>query len=533
MLCILIFFLFLTAISSFGQNNVDELFIKLDEVIEQKDQFELEKIHNIKVLTQEYSRTDSTNLNERFILTNKLHQSYFTFHYDSAVFYSRRMLKIANKIGKSDYINYSRLKIIETLLASGLFSIVKDSLKKVSTASLSDSLRVKYYYLKARLYIDMANYYQRPYYTHEFRQKVTFCLDSAISITNAKTPQYYSLKGLQNIWLEQYGEARRSFLYLFENFEIDGRQFAVDASTFAFVYNCLGEPEKELEWLLKAAIRDIKFANKEYVALRIIANRLFSQGQIKKSSHYLNIAINDAQSYGAIQRVFQISQIQPLVEAARLDLVEKQKLRLKVLVFAITFLFLLLIAVLVLLFKQYYRIKLVKDELDKSNKALSESNTKLREVNLIKEEYIAFFFKTNSDLIEKLDEYRQTIDNKLAVNKINQIRSIITRADIKREREALFRDFDTGFLNIFPDFIKRFNALFKEGDRELPDNSKHLNTNLRIFALIRLGITETDKIAHILNYSVNTINTYKTKIKNRSVVPNDEFEKEILKIQSV
>lgn len=533
MLCLLIIVLFSKGIPSNAQNEVDKLFSKLDKVIEDKEYYEQDKIHKIALLSDDYSKTDSKDLNQRFVLTNKLHQEYFTFHYDSAVLYSRRMLEIADKIGKSDFINYSRLKFIETLLASGLFSIVKDSLEEISAASLSDSLRVKYYYLKARLYIDMANYYQRPYYSRMFRRIITSCLDSAISMTNAQTPQYYSLQGLQNIWLEQYEEARGSFLYLFENFEIDGRQFAVDASTFAFVYNCLGDPEKELEWLLKAAIRDIKLANKEYVALRIIANRLFSQGQIKKSSHYLNIAINDAQNYGAIQRVFQISQIQPLVEAARLDLVEKQKLRLKVLVFVITFLFLLLIAVLVLLFKQYYRIKLVKDELDQSNKALSETNKKLREVNLIKEEYIAFFFKTNSDLIEKLDEYRQTIENKLALNKINQIGSVITRADIKREREALFRDFDTGFLNIFPDFIKRFNALFNEEDRELPDNSKHLNTNLRIFALIRLGITETDKIAHILNYSVNTINTYKTKIKNKSIVPNEEFEKEILKIQSV
>ncbi|PWD98610.1 DUF6377 domain-containing protein [Marinilabilia rubra] len=526
-------FLFVITSSVIAQDKLDSLFRRLDVVLEEKQQFEIEKSNEIERLKNRLMSSNEVELKQQFNLIDELHAAYFTFNYDSAVFYSRQLVMLANRLDEDHFISLARLKMSETLLASGLFTVVKDSLKKVAVGSLSDSLRVKYFYLKARLYIDMANYYQRPYYTKEYGKMVSACLDSALANSEKYSREYYSLRGLQNIWLQNFDEAKTDFEYLFDHFELEGRQYAVDASTFAFVYRNLGEPQKELEWLLKAAIRDIKLANKEYVALRIVANHLFEQGEIQKASHYLSIAIEDAKNYGAIQRELQISQIQPLVEAAKLDLIEKQKSRLKTYATAITILSFLVIVVLVLLFRQYKKVKKVKDELDESNHALYRTNTQLREVNLIKEEYIAFFFKTNSDLIEKLDEYRQKIDNKLALNKVSQLKSVITRADIKREREAMFHDFDTGFLNIFPDFIEKYNALFNEEDRELPANSKNLTPDLRIYALIRLGISDTTKIAHILNYSVNTINTYKTRIKNKSIVPNEDFEKEILKIQSI
>jgi len=193
----------------------------------------------------------------------------------------------------------------------------------------------------------------------------------------------------------------------------------------------------------------------------------------------------------------------------------------------------LVIIILFLLFRQLQNVKAARNEINKTNNVLQVINNKLREVNLIKEEYIGFFFKTNSDLIDKLDSYRQSIENKITMNKINELTSLITIKNIRQEREALFSSFDTAFLNIFPDFIHKYNDLFKPEDRLIPNNSKQMNTDIRIFALIRLGIFDTEKIARILNYSVNTINTYKTRIKNLSLIPNEEFEKEILKIQSI
>ncbi|MBN2807702.1 MAG: hypothetical protein JXR22_13680, partial [Prolixibacteraceae bacterium] len=281
------------------------------------------------------------------------------------------------------------------------------------------------------------------------------------------------------------------------------------------------------------AIEDIRLANKENVALINLANRLFQQGKIEQASAYLDVALEDASTFGALQRKFQISQIQPIVEAARLKINEEQKDRIKRYAIVVTLLSLLIVVILGLLFLNLQKVKAVQKEIRKTNLSLQQVNQKLREVNLIKNEYIGHFFKTNSDLIDKLEDFRQRIENKVNSRKIDDLLHLISKQNIKEEREEMYRTFDTVFLTIFPDFVNKFNALFPADDRFEINSTGQLNTDLRIFALIRLGISDTEKIAHILNYSVHTINTYKTKIKNRSVVSNDDFEKEIMKIQSI
>jgi DNA-binding NarL/FixJ family response regulator len=82
----------------------------------------------------------------------------------------------------------------------------------------------------------------------------------------------------------------------------------------------------------------------------------------------------------------------------------------------------------------------------------------------------------------------------------------------------LYFSFDKVFLKLFPDFVTFFNSLFDERDRIVLKEGQLLNTELRIFALIRMGISDTEKIAKILNYSVNTIYAYKTRVKSKSGV---------------
>jgi tetratricopeptide (TPR) repeat protein len=225
----------------------------------------MNKKDEIRVLYNQFSSIDFSNQRQRFHIVEKLHQAYFTFNYDSAVFYSRKLVDIANQLGEKGLINVARLRVSETLLASGLFAVVKDSLEEISSAALSDSLRVKYHYLNARLYIDMGNYYQGPFYSEKFSHIISAHLDSAIANAKENTHMQYSLNGLRCIWNNKYEEAKEVFSELFDRFEPTGRQYAVDASTFAFVYSALGEPGKELEWLLKAAVHDSQFGVRHYL----------------------------------------------------------------------------------------------------------------------------------------------------------------------------------------------------------------------------------------------------------------------------
>jgi len=193
----------------------------------------------------------------------------------------------------------------------------------------------------------------------------------------------------------------------------------------------------------------------------------------------------------------------------------------------------LVISFFAIIFLQLRKINKVKSILQEANNNLREVNAHLIEANKIKEEYIGYFFNVNSEYIEKIESFQKNLHRKIVAKQYNDLDNIINNTDLKKERENLFINFDKIFLKIFPNFVFEFNKLFGPEDQIMPEKGELLNTDLRIFALIRLGITDNDKIAKFLNYSVNTIYTYKTKIKNKTIVDRDLFEHKIMEIKAI
>ena len=161
------------------------------------------------------------------------------------------------------------------------------------------------------------------------------------------------------------------------------------------------------------------------------------------------------------------------------------------------------------------------------NQQLEVKNEQLEEVNKIKDEYIGRSFYINSEYINKVEKLYRSIDRKISMHRFEDLRSSLKESELGEERKSMFVDFDETFLKLFPHFIERYNELFDEPDQK-PLDKKQLTTEMRIFALIRLGITDSERIANFLNYSVHTINTYKTRVKNRSHIDNDKFESRIM-----
>ena len=129
-----------------------------------------------------------------------------------------------------------------------------------------------------------------------------------------------------------------------------------------------------------------------------------------------------------------------------------------------------------------------------------------------------------------MEKLYKAIDRKIALHRYEDIRSSLKEEELVDERKSMFVDFDETFLKLFPHFVEKYNELFDEIDQKEPESPQRLTTEIRIFALIRLGITDSDRIASFLNYSVHTINTYKTRVKNRSKVDNKLFEQRIMEI---
>jgi hypothetical protein len=194
----------------------------------------------------------------------------------------------------------------------------------------------------------------------------------------------------------------------------------------------------------------------------------------------------------------------------------------------------------IIIFRQLKKLRIADDLIQKANISLQENNRELEELNRnlstankIKNEYIGYYFNINSIYIEKLENFRTSLAKKLSSKRYEDAQATVKNLNLEEERQHLFHTFDKVFLRLFPGFINKFNALFTPGDEIVIPEGQLLSTEHRIFALIRMGIHDNDRIAKLLGYSVNTIYSYKNRIKNRSVIANDEFEDHIMAIEAV
>jgi DNA-binding CsgD family transcriptional regulator len=292
---------------------------------------------------------------------------------------------------------------------------------------------------------------------------------------------------------------------------------------------------------------DIRSSTKETLAMLNLAEVFYKEGEVKLAYSFVKQAMEDANYYGARHRKVQVASIFPLIEGDELSTVERQRKLLFMYAIAVTLLTVLTIVFVVIIFKQFRNLQAAKSAITDANNNLQNVNTKLvavndqlmevnhklTEANKIKEEYIGYYFNINTEYLEKIEAFRRSIDNKLMAKKFDDIKLVVNNINIKKEREDLYFSFDKVFLKLFPDFVTTFNSFFKEEDRIVLKEGQLLNTELRIFALIRMGIHDTEKIAKILDYSINTIYNYKARVKSKSTVPNDEFEKRINEIQAL
>jgi len=178
--------------------------------------------------------------------------------------------------------------------------------------------------------------------------------------------------------------------------------------------------------------------------------------------------------------------------------------------------------------RQNRRLHEAREGIEQRNRQLEEANARLAEANAIKVEYIGNSFYINSEFIEKMSQLYKMVDRMIVTRQYEELRRSLKESTINKERDLMYESFDTTFLKIFPTFVNDYNALFPDTEQVFPAHG--LNPEMRIFALIRLGITETERIARFLDYSVHTINTYKTRVKNKSWVENERFEAEIMQI---
>lgn len=507
---------------------------QLDEALSQKATFVAQKEKTIQKLKKRLQANPNATPETRFEIVNALYRQYRSYIYDSAFTYAQHLIQLGYEIEDANRIGYAKTQLGFTTLSAGMFKESFDTLNTVKISDLLDSTKLDYYGLMARSLYDICDYNSDPYYCDVYVGMADKYIEFATSLADPQSYNFYYLNGLQNLRIQRSDEAMK-YLSRLENSEVPmtNHQYAITASTLSFLHLKLGDTTEAINLLAKACISDIESAIKETSAMTSLAELLFRRGEVERAYQYINHSMDDARFYGAKQRISQVGAILPIIAASRLNTVEDERQALLGYTLGLTLLSILTISFAISTIIQFRKIKKQDLEIRENYRRLEEINTSLSEANKIKEEYLGYYFNINSEYIEKIEKFKRSVDQKLIQKKYEEIRFVMSKIDLKKEREELYYSFDKVFLKLFPDFVEIFNSYFEEENKIVLENDQLLNTELRIFALIRMGVTDSDKLAKILGYSVNTIYSYKNRIKSKSFLPNDEFEKKIMEIEAI
>lgn len=511
----------------------DSLLTRLNSVLDKKKEYDAGKLNRIEKLKKDLLNAENPSLNLKYDTYLKLYNEYKSFNYNEAFNYAQKLQQAGRQLNDPVKIAYSRIKLGFILLSSGMFKETFDSLKTVNVALLDKEARKEYYFLMARTYYDLADFDKDDYYTPIYNSRAEKYIDSATTLCESKSFEYIYYNGLKYLKGRRIDQAITNLKILISKYRLTDHQFAVTASTLSDIYIRNNQPDEAIDLLILAAIADVKSSTKEAAAMTTLAQLLHKQGDVKNAYIFIKAAMDDAVYYGARQRKIQVSAILPIIAGERISYVEQQRKVLFLYASLLTVLAIIVVVFAIIIYKQLQKLKLADKVILEANHNLQESIHKLNEANKIKEEYIGYYFNLIAEYINKLDKFKRSVDNKLTTKRFEDIRILVNNINLTKEREELFINFDKAFLKIFPNFVAGYNALFNEENQVKLLPNQLLNTDLRIFALVRLGITDTEKIAHILEYSVNTIYNYKARIKGKSNILNDEFEHQIMTIKAV
>ncbi|NDV81638.1 DUF6377 domain-containing protein [Bacteroides sp. 51] len=533
------------SVSLCAKSPSDSLLMALDKAIAESGRYEKQKTDRIQLIKDELNNPRISEA-DRYRVHSRLFQEYESYNCDSARYYVDRNLDIAQRTGNPDWMNESLIRKANILAFTGLYSEAIDLLRKVDQQRLHDDKLAEYYTSLQNIYLYRAEYVSGDEYMYVYLDSMNVYRDLTLHYLPESSYEYTIVMVPRLIDQQRLEDAERMLLTYLGNRQSGTRDYSVLTSILAFVYECSGDPQQRKIYLLKSAISDIQAVVKENNSLRALAELLYEEGHIARADHYMKISMEDANFFNARLRNIQASKMLPIIDSAYQKQKEAQRKELQVLLLIISILsvFLLVAVVYVILqirkvARARRRVIEVNKELKHLNHELTEANNQQRltnhtltEANHIKEEYIGRFLGLCSAYIDKLEAYRRMLNKKAASGKVEELyKTLKSNQFIEDELKEFYENFDSSFLSIFPDFVDRFNTLLPATERIVPKQDEHLTTELRIFALIRLGINDSQKIAGFLRYSITTIYTYRSKLRNKSLY-KETFEEEVMKIGS-
>ncbi|MBC8985078.1 hypothetical protein H9X96_04745 [Pedobacter sp. N36a] len=542
----------------FQKAKLDSLLKVLDHAIKNKQVFadrreatisqlkqQLNSIRTLPESTRLSKESDRLSKEKIYEVNGKLYEAYKPYQSDSAIRYVHYNLEMASDLKDPLKLAESKIQLSALYSIAGMSMDASSILRSLHADQLNAALKIGYYQAYKDLYSNLADYHNVN--SDQYRQYNAAYRDSLLHMLSPSSKNYLGVYAEKLSIAGEYREAEKILLSLLSGLKTKNHEYAIWSSALGNVYKKEGNTLLQQKYFALSAISDLENAIKENTSLQALAISLYESGDLDRSYGYIKSSMEDAIFCNAPLRTIVISKIFPIIDLAHQAKEKAQRTQLLALLVLISVLSAGLIAAVVYVFQQMKKLeksrlelqevngllKQLNQDLQGVNQQLKGTNSKLMEANRIKEEYIGNFLDLCSNYINKLEDYRKGLNKKASTGNLEVLFKTLKSTELMTtELKALYKNFDDTFLHLYPDFVTAFNNLLVEEERfELKPGE--LNTELRIFALLRLGIYDSAKIAAFLRCSMSTIYNYRTKVRNKALVAREDFENYVIEIGTI
>lgn len=532
------------------EKEIPQLLATLDSILVQTRELASQK--ELKIAQLKKKLSNAANLEEEFWINKMLYDESFVFNADSAMKYVDRNIQIATELKKKDWQDEWLINRSFMFAATGLLKEAGEVLEKVDSTSLSDGLKLSYYYQRSYLYSHLGQYMgDQKQVNNKYYNEFENANKHMLALVRPKDPLYWwcvascnelspgdsLFSALENVVLSSHHNTRLD---------------AMNAYGLSNMYKRLGDKEKTMIYLIYSAMADLRVCNRDIASLQELSSLLYDTGDIDRAYAYMNYCLKAALLYPNRVRIINISTELDKIYANYQQRDIRWRNSLQNYLYVVTFFSIILVLALIGLYRQTKKLRKSRTELDSANHSLNQhvvellqmhkqlalanqelqnlnellrsANQKLQESNDVKEEYIGYVFSICSNYISKLDEYRKNINRKLKTGQFEEARQLTDNSSLtQNELKDFYANFDAIFLRVYPDFVADLNSLLRPEEQILLKDASELNTEVRIYALVRLGINDSVKIADFLHCSPQTVYNHRLRMRNKAIIPKDKF----------
>lgn len=518
----------------YGKSQLDSLLVVLDREIAGYPRLEQQKLESLDRLRSEYNRTDYDS-EEKYLLGEKLISAYYYFSADSTRSYMNRNIAWAEKHHRDRWVIENKVRLGWYYACMGMYLESISQLQEIDLAEVPSNYKEVYYEAKRKVFKEMGSETQDIHLKAEYARLCLIYTDSLQMVERSVTRDDYWYTRIDSLFKAGERQMCEDILACYSQSD---RTYALISYIIGTEYEHLGEMETAMCYYVQAAITDIRSNTKDHGALPLVSAWLLDQGDIERAYRYIAFSWRQYSGFGSKLRYVSNLPLLNLAESAYKKVILSRQHTLLVYTICISVLVVFLLTSLVFIFVQLKKISKVRNDLNTSNALLSgyneeiknvneklrESNDKLLQANTIKEKYLAYFIQQCFVYINDMDEYRRRIKKAIMRGETQEALDLAASGDLfEKKLNDLYETFDRTFLDIFPDFVTSFNRMLQDDKQIVCKENELLTTEIRIYALIKLGVTDYKDIARFLRCSINTVYNYRAKINGKLKVSKEEF----------